>query len=301
MLSQAHKSLSPASAVGTKVKIDFVVAGFSKCGSTTLCALLDLHPDIYIPPIKEPWYFCHKEFETQHAHYDGHYAAAEEHQKKGDGSIEYSGYLSEDISVERIYQNNPECRFLFIARNPKSRIESSYREMHHSGVQFGIDAPYSLEDCLQMFPQMIQDTRYWERISKFRNKFGDEAISVVFLEELISKQQETLESCFTHLGVDPAKFPGASGVNLNAGESKLYDTRLLRRIRNFQPTGLQLAKIDPFTQDKLLAPLRLRRPFGKKTVYWDADSLAHFQREIAPDSLRFLEFYGRPASLWNLQ
>ncbi len=284
----------------TKVKIDFVVPGFSKCGSTTLCALLDLHPDIYIPPIKEPWYFSREDFETQHAHYDGHYAAALENQLKGDGSVEYSGYLSEDIAAERIYQNNPTCRFLFIARDPKARIESSFREMHHSGVQFGLDAPYELSECLRTFPQMTQDTLYWKRISKFRDQFGDEAISVVFLEELIANQQATLEQCFRHLGVGADRFPGASGLNLNAGEAKLYDTRLLRRIRNTQVIGPQLAKIGPSSQDKLLAPLKLRKPFGRKSVNWDAGSLDCFQRDIAADSVSFLEFYGKSAEFWNL-
>ena len=284
----------------TKVKIDFVVPGFSKCGSTTLCALLDLHPDIYIPPIKEPWYFSREDFETQHAHYDGHYAAALENQLKGDGSVEYSGYLSEDIAAERIYQNNPTCRFLFIAREPKARIESSFREMHHSGVQFGLDAPYELSECLRTFPQMTQDTLYWKRISKFRDQFGDEAISVVFLEELIANQQATLEQCFRHLGVGADRFPGASGLNLNAGEAKLYDTRLLRRIRNTQVIGPQLAKIGPSSQDKLLAPLKLRKPFGRKSVNWDAGSLDCFQRDIAADSVSFLEFYGKSAEFWNL-
>lgn len=284
----------------TKVKIDFVVPGFSKCGSTTLCALLDLHPDIYIPPIKEPWYFSREDFETQHAHYDGHYAAALENQLKGDGSVEYSGYLSEDIAAERIYQNNPTCRFLFIARDPKARIESSFREMHHSGVQFGLDAPYELSECLRTFPQMTQDTLYWKRISKFRDQFGDEAISVVFLEELIANQQATLEQCFRHLGVGADRFPGASGLNLNAGEAKLYDTRLLRRIRNTQVIGPQLAKIGPSRQDKLLAPLKLRKPFGRKSVNWDAGSLDCFQRDIAADSVSFLEFYGKSAEFWNL-
>lgn len=284
----------------TKVKIDFVVPGFSKCGSTTLCALLDLHPDIYIPPIKEPWYFSREDFETQHAHYDGHYAAALENQLKGDGSVEYSGYLSEDIAAERIYQNNPTCRFLFIARDPKARIESSFREMHHSGVQFGLDAPYELSECLRTFPQMTQDTLYWKRIRKFRDQFGEEAISVVFLEELIANQQATLEQCFRHLGVGADRFPGASGLNLNAGEAKLYDTRLLRRIRNTQVIGPQLAKIGPSSQDKLLAPLKLRKPFGRKSVNWDAGSLDCFQRDIAADSVSFLEFYGKSAEFWNL-
>jgi hypothetical protein len=147
---------------------------------------------------------------------------------------------------------------------------------------------------------MTQDTLYWKRISKFRGQFGDEAISVVFLEELIANQQATLEQCFSHLGVGADRFPGASGLNLNAGEAKLYDTKLLRRIRNTQVIGPQLAKIGPSSQDKLLAPLKLRKPFGRKSVNWDAGSLDCFQRDIAADSVSFLEFYGKSAEFWNL-
>ena len=69
----------------TKVKIDFIVPGFSKCGTTTLCALLDLHPRVFIPEIKEPWYFSHPEFETQHEHYDEHYQDAREGQLLASG------------------------------------------------------------------------------------------------------------------------------------------------------------------------------------------------------------------------
>ncbi|MEZ5571609.1 MAG: sulfotransferase [Halioglobus sp.] len=284
----------------TKVKIDFIVPGFSKCGTTTLCALLDLHPDIYIPPIKEPWYFSHKKFETQHACYDEHYEAAAEGQLKGDGSTDYTGYLREEVAAQRIYENNPNCRFIFIARSPAARIESSYREMHHSGVTFGLNAPYSLGENLRLFPQMVQDTLYWERISTYRQLFGDEAILVVFLEDLKSDWKNVLSKCLAHLGLDMEKFPGGQPVSLNAGEKKLYDTLLFRFLRTNRFTGPRLAKLAGAEQDRIFAPLRLRRSFGKKGLRWDKYSLDVFKEEIVPDSLKFLEFYGKPASFWGL-
>ncbi len=284
----------------TSVKIDFIVPGFSKCGTTTLCALLDLHPDIYIPPIKEPWYFSHEKFETQHSCYDEHYLAATEKQLKGDGSTDYSGYLREEIAIQRIQENNPHCRFLFIARNPKARIESSYREMHHSGVTFGLNTPYALSDCLKAYPQMIKDTLFWERICKYRYAFGDKAILVVFLEDLKSDQARILNQCFAHLGLDMANYSGAESINLNAGERKLYDTRPYRFLRTNQFTGKWLAKLKGPEQDRIFEPLGLRRSFGKKPLHWDSYSSEVFRQEVIPDSLKFLEFYGKQPNFWGL-
>lgn len=285
----------------TSVKIDFIVPGFSKCGTTTLCALLDLHPGIYIPPIKEPWYFSHPEFETQHECYDEHYEAAIEGQLKGDGSTDYTGYLREDISIERIYENNPEARFIFIARDPRARIESSYREMHHSGVNFGLNAPYALSECLAMFPQMIHDSLFWERIRKYIGRFGDESILVVFLEELKTDQRGVLSRCLAHIGLDIADLPDTGSISLNAGERKLYDSKLFRYIRSKPFTGFKLARIPGPTQDRIFAPLGLRKAFGKKPLEWDQGSLDQFYSEIAPDSVKFLEYCGKPASFWGLE
>ncbi len=284
----------------TQVKIDFIVPGFSKCGTTTLCALLDMHPGVFIPTIKEPWYFSHDEFETQHECYDEHYADAGDDQLLGDGSTDYTGYLREKISAQRIFDNNPDCRFIFIARNPRARIESSYREMHHSGVNFGLNAPYALGDCLRVFPQMIQDTRFWERICTYRDVFGDEAILVVFLEDLKTDERRVLTDCFRHIGLSIDDMPQYEAINLNAGSRKLYDSRLFRFLRSNQFTGMQLAKIEGERQDRIFSPLGLRRAFGKKPLRWDEHALSIFEREIAPDCRQFLEHYGKQPGYWNL-
>jgi hypothetical protein len=285
----------------TSVKIDFLVPGFSKCGTTTLCALLDMHPGIFIPAIKEPWYFSSDDFDNQHHHYDRHFAAATAGQLRGEGSISYSGAEYEDISVERIYANNPGCKFIFIARNPRNRIESSYREMHHSGVQYGVNAPYALKDCLESFPQMLKDTLYWQRIGKYRARFGDESILVVFLEDLNENVPACLDRCIEHLGLPSHCYSDLSDTRLNKGQSKLYDTRLLRFLRSNRITGPRLARIGPLEQDRLLAPLRLRRPFGSRSVLWDEESEGRFRQEILPDALVFLKFYGKAPSFWGLE
>jgi hypothetical protein len=280
------------------IKIDFLVPGFSKCGTTTLCAMLAQHPGIYIPELKEPWYFSSKDFPRKQADYIQHFSPALPGQLLGEGSVSYSDSTMEDVSIARIRDNNPDCRFIFIARNPLHRIESSYREMHHSGVKFGLNAPFGIAECLDVFPQMIVDSLYFERISKYVDAFGGETILVLFLEDLRSQPQREMQRCFRHLGVD-SRFRAVEELRLNEGSSKLYDSRILRRLRTWHWSGFKLARFGPEAQDRVLRPLGLRRPFHKP-VHWDERSLALVRERILPDSLRFLEAYGKPADFWRI-
>lgn len=280
------------------ITIDFLVPGFSKCGTTTLCAMLAQHPDIYIPELKEPWYFSSDDFPAKQADYIQHFSPALPGQLLGEGSVNYSGYQKEDISIARIRDNNPACRFIFIARNPLRRIESSYREMHHSGVKFGLNAPYSLAENLEMFPQMIKDSQFFARISKYLAAFGEQPIRVIFLEDLKADPQAEMAKCFRHLGVDSG-FRVQQAPRLNRGSSKYYDSRILRHIRSKPWTGFKLARLNPEQQDRLLIPLGLRRPF-KRPIQWDARSLAMVREQVAPDARRFLQAFGKPADFWEI-
>jgi hypothetical protein len=281
------------------VRINFLVPGFSKCGTTTLCALLAQHPEIYIPELKEPWYFSSTDFPAREADYIQHFTPALPGQLLGEGSVNYSGFEREDISIARIRDNNPDCRFIFIARNPLRRIESSYREMHHSGVKFGLNAPYSLAENLQRFPQMIRDSMFFERISKYVDAFGKEAIRVLFLEDLNRRPQQELQKCFSHLGVDVG-FQVKEEMRLNKGSSKYYDTRILRYIRSKPWSGFKLARLNPEQQDRLLQPLRLRRPFTQP-VQWDESASAMVRDSVLPDAKKFLTAFGKNADFWEFQ
>jgi Sulfotransferase domain len=280
-----------------RVKIDFLVPGFSKCGTTTLCAMLATHPGIYIPAYKEPWYFNAENIEDRTADYQLDFAPALPGQLRGEGSVSYSSKEFEDVSIQRIGAMVPGCRFIFIARNPWKRIESSYREMHHSGVKFGLDAPYGMAENLNTFPQMIDDSCFFERVSKYVTAFGADAILVLFLEDFQRHPQQALARCFRHLGLDDSHEADVD-VRLNEGSSKLYDSRLLRYLRNQGKTGPALARVGPQTQDRWLQPLGLRRHF-RDTIQWDRESIAIVEERVLPDSRQFLASYGKPADFWD--
>ena len=279
------------------MQIDVFVAGFGKCGTTTLCALLGRHPGIFVPEAKETWFFCTPDYDSRWAELHGHYAGHRPGQLLLDGTPQYSSYLSEDMCVERIHEHCPGARFIFIARDPKKRIESSFREMHHSSPLFGFDTPYRLSDALDMLPQMTKDSLYWERISKYRAVFGDQRILVVFLEDLARARESVLRACFGFLGLDESPARDIPAAALNAGERKYIDTRVLRWLRNHEFSGQAISLVPARNQDRLLAPLGLRRHF-REAVHWDARARELTRTEGSPDAARVLRFSGKPADFW---
>jgi len=176
---------------------------------------------------------------------------------------------------------------------------SSYKEMHHSAANFGLLAPYKLGQCLEAFPQIVQDSLYWERLKIYKNTFGDNAIRVVFMEDMIENRRAVLEECFTHLGIDAENYSEPELVKLNDGEQKRYDRRLLRFLRKNRLTRKKTSEI-AHTKPEILRKYGLRPTFGKKKIKWDVNARKILEDIIDPDSRVFLENYGKTISFWNL-
>jgi hypothetical protein len=52
-------------------------------------------------------------------------------------------------------------------------------------------------------------------------------------------------------------------------------------------------------QDRILAPIGLRRPFTDP-VKWDARAIEQVKDEVLPDARAFLQAYGKPADFWDM-
>jgi hypothetical protein len=281
------------------MNLKFVVPGFSKCGTTTLCSLLGEHPDIFIPSQKEPAYFAYNYHRGWDWYENAFFQVAREGQLCGEGSTFYTAEEFAEVACQRMLNQFPDLKFIFIARHPIKRLESSFREMHHSGYKYAIQADYSIGLALKNLPNMIADTRYWERLNTFRNSVPDERIHVLFLEDLRKNQQEELEKCLEFLGVDPTKHIHQNQRRLNAASEKLYDSRLYRAIQNHAWSGAIWKRLHPNARAVLTKALRLRRPF-REAIEWTAEEKAWVVDQLAEDSRAFLQWAGKPVDTWDL-
>lgn len=277
--------------------LDFLVPGISKCGTTTLCALLNRHPRVYVPEEKEPLFFIHADYATKFDWYRELFRDAPPHALCGEGSTFYSSHTLEKATRNRIVEFNPEIKLIFIVRDPVDRIESSFREFHHSGPFFGVYPPFDLEAALLALPDILEDCRYRARIGNYRRLVPDRNILVLLLEDLKTAPEQVLERCFRFLGLDPGAAGHVPPLRLNEGEDKLRDTRAMRILRSAPLIGRRVSAWPLDKQNRVGVALGLRKP-AAEAIHWSASARELVYRTLRDDVRLFLHDMGRSPDIW---
>lgn len=255
------------------------------------------HPQIFIPKIKEPNYFALAQDKSNYDHYINLFSDAAPGQITGEGSQLYSAHEFEVVARNRILEHNPDIKLIFMVRNPMERIESSFREFHHSGPNLVINAPFTISEALEQLPALILDTHYWQRVNCYRERVPDTNILVVFLEELKHNPSEVLEKCYAFLGVETAFARSLRYIKLNASREKLYDSRLLRAMRTNPFTGFKIARIPIEWQNRIFSKIGLRRSF-RGALHWDPETRIKVIQRLQEDAAKILHYCGKPADFW---
>lgn len=278
------------------VTLDFVIPGFSKCGTTTLCELLCQHPQVAIPR-KEPGYFA-QNFGDGPDSYVELFRGVRKGVLRGDASTTYSTEQFGDVASIRLASRFPGLRCIFIARHPMKRLESSFRQMHHIGHLFGVSAERDLAATLSKLPNMIADTRYWDILNRYRRFFPDEQIHLMFLEDLARQPEVEVRRCFRFLGIDPNVPLSDITRQSNAGESKEYDTAAMRMIRRQRLLRGVWNQLSPSRRSSLARWLGLRRPFSQ-AIRWKPQTINSLRAALAEDSRQLLAYAGRSPEFWQ--
>jgi len=278
-------------------KVDFFVPGFSKCGTTTLFEMLNQHPDIFIPNAKEPNYFGLSTNVKTLEWYRSLYLPAKIDQLKGDCSTFYTAAASDTKSCQEIYEHNPGAKFIFIARDPVSRVESSYREMHNSSPKYGFDTPFELAEVFCSVPQILDDSAYFSRLKTYLDVFGEDQVLIVLMEDLKRDHQGTARRCYEFLGLSLPDENFENVPHANRGEEKLYDSVLFRRMRNSRVFGSWLAGISISNQDKYARKVGLRKLFTEAVV-WDTRAVKLFMDQLQGEVESFCGYVGGTSDLW---
>ncbi|MEO8847605.1 MAG: sulfotransferase domain-containing protein [Casimicrobiaceae bacterium] len=108
-------------------KVDFVVAGTQKGGTSALASYLDEHLDVCMPSTKEVHHFDKDErFESgtpDHTIYHAYFAPAATQRVIGDAT---PNYMYWEPTPARIADYNPAMKFIMMLRNPAKRAYSHW-------------------------------------------------------------------------------------------------------------------------------------------------------------------------------
>lgn len=192
----------------SKFLIDFLGIGAEKSGTTWLADCLKDHPEIYVPEIKEIFFFNT---------YDPHYLSEVNpkykrglkwyaRQFKCDSNMikgELSPtYLYGKDTAQRIKKSFPNIKLIVILRNPTDRAFSQY--LHDKRI--GLIGNITFEEALERYPNYIEKGKYHKHLTNYYSLFPSENIFVTLLEEVSGNPQESISDIYKFLGVNDVNF-----------------------------------------------------------------------------------------------
>lgn len=192
-------------------RLDFIVVGAQKSGTTALHYFLSRNSQIVLPDRQEMHFFDDEEIfarspvEYQLLH--AHFKSIGRGQRAGEIT---PSYLYWKPAMERIREYNPQIKLIVLLRNPVDRAFA-----HWNMQRFKNREPLDFLDALKEEPRRIAQPMsiearrfsyvdrgfYSAQLERAFNLFPREQLEIVKFEDFRDRKQETLDSIFDFLGV----------------------------------------------------------------------------------------------------
>ena len=230
--------------------------GAPRCGTTTLHAALGRHPQVFMSPVKEPFFFVplRREEVGRRRIYDERgylslFAGAQDEPVRGESS---ATYLWTDSVPARIRAVRPDAKIVVILREPVERAYSHYllarRELLETRPFLqaieedlrGAEPPQGVAALRALLPGAssiyVDPSRYCESLTRWLDTFGD-SVLVLFYEEAFRDPRGALRRIFELVGVAPELADRIELPELNPYARHrnrlaraLFGSRVLRRL-----------------------------------------------------------------------
>ena len=225
------------------MKVNFVIGGTQKGGTSALDSFLRQHPQICLPnDLKEVHFFDREEVfragKPDYDKYHAHFRPGPQHLTIGEASPIYMYWKT---APARIQAYNPQMRWVLILRNPVDRAYSAWNMERNRGadnLSFEEAVSHEPERCREAFPlqhrvySYLDRGFYTEQVRRLFDMFGRENCLVLLNEDLQSNHDKTLRDVFSFLGVNDSLKVPQSRV-FEHGYEQLLDpilrTKLLER------------------------------------------------------------------------
>ena len=119
-------------------KIDIMIVGAQKAGTTSLLRYLGEHPECVAHPQKEFAYFLEpNNYENDFNVAFSKYFANIENVSNKKIVAKSAGLYSNENAIKKLYEHNPNCKLILILRNPVERAYSSFlMEKNYGSAKF---------------------------------------------------------------------------------------------------------------------------------------------------------------------
>jgi hypothetical protein len=292
-------------------KLDFMIIGAQKAGTTSLYGYLAQHPHVFLPPGKDLFAFNDDPVYGVGAERLGSYFT----DCRGEPLVGASNVqiLPFPSALKNLQAYNPDLKLIIMLRNPIDRAYSSYWMMRRHGRE-----PSDTFESALAWEQQRQRAkdfrtraelcyrfhgRYAEHIDRVWSAFPRERVYIRLLDDLKQDPLREVSNLLRWLGADP-----------DAAEIDLSQTLNPSRMPRWMPLQRAIKSSGPLKQLYVrLAPVRVRealnqylfnplqdynlRPF--KYPPMAADTRAELFEYYRADLGRLSEMIGRDLSHWQ--
>lgn len=240
-------------------RLDFLIIGAQKSGTTSLRAFLGAIPEKFFILNKEQ-HFWNKESNYRDGYgipeYCQEFAAVQEHQLVGEKS---PSYLNSFNAPARLARHFPNVKMIALLRNPTDRAYSAYWHGRRVGA---IDAATSFADSINNYKKnhgkpygdLVTPGLYSKHLDRFAEFFPGEQLLILDFEKVTTSPETELPRSLTFLGLsdesiaalDSTNFPKRNTARVSRfprASRKIHSTRLLsystksRILRNLLKEG----------------------------------------------------------------
>ena len=232
---------------------NFLIIGPPKCATTALYAVLRRHPQVYMSPVKEPFFFA---FDGRPPDFYGsgtdHYrrfaitdwnaylelfAAATGQIAVGEASPLYLTSYQPERTAENIRRRLPDMRLVAVLRQPAERAYSHFTSWRQQGYEPLADFRQALAEegprAATNWPpgcRYRQNGRYFSNLTPYYERFPRDQIRVYLYDDLNTQPQPVLADLCRFLGVDQRLIaPALEHRNVTTWTRSAVLQRILRR------------------------------------------------------------------------
>lgn len=208
---------------GQQALPNLLLVGAAKSGSSLLAYCLGQHPEIYISPVKEPYYFVPNFGVDFFQEYISLFKNSQSAKIRAEAS---TGYLYSKDAALAIKKTLPDSKIMIILRNPVDMAFSFWAFMSRRGNETD-SFQTAIVNQNQRFSQEYMKTRagwpynylyverakYYQQVKRYLDLFGRDRVKVIIFEEFLQDTTQSFSEIFDFLGVSSDFQPTIKRVN----------------------------------------------------------------------------------------
>jgi hypothetical protein len=266
-----------------------------KSGTTSLYAYLKEHPEIFMPAVKEPNFFCNDILWAKSVRwYESLFKSDNKKKAFGEASVGYTKHPYYKDVPKRIFSLVPNMKLIYILRSPIERIYSHYWHNVYSAIE-----SYPLERAISENPLYIQTSLYHYQIEQYLKFFEKRNLLVILLDDLKKEPLKVAGTVFNFLSVDSSFIPPNIYEVKHQTKSKRGRDNFLMKLIRRMPAYFYLSDLLPHRL-KTLSGFLLKKKLGEPEPMTE-DLISKLNSALIDDVHKLSDFLDRDLSVWELK